>query len=298
MQSAKFTTSLRHNPTSAIYGHGWPRLYPFESSGRTLTWTMILPQNIAADVALRWSDRTYRLRVHVSAKKISDSHIRFIRSRVRWMFRADERFDGFWQICARDRKMKTCAELRFGALLRSPTLFEDLTKTICTVNCHWRNTKQMVRMLCENYGMPAPTWSGRFSFPKPDVIAQESEHALRRARLGFRARYIKQLSEKIAGGEIDLQSWTATSDCSSLRDTLLALPGIGPYAANHLLMLLGHYGHIPCDSEVCAYLKLPPGTPQARVEGAVSRRYRKWGRYAFLGYKFERVLARNDYIDC
>ena len=37
-------------------------------------------------------------------------------------------------------------------------------------------------------------------------------------------------------------------DDEALRDQLLALPGIGPYAADNLLRLLGHYGYLGLDS--------------------------------------------------
>ena len=40
----------------------------------------------------------------------------------------------------------------------------------------------------------------------------------------------------------------------ALRSSLLGVKGVGSYAANHLLMLLGHYDQIPCDSEVREYL--------------------------------------------
>ena len=298
MKSVEFTVCLRHNPASAIYGHGWPRLYPFESSGRNLLWTMILPRNRPADVNLRWSDRTFRIRVCINALSLRHSDVDFVRARVRWMFRANERFDAFWSACSHSNQLKKCAELKLGALLRAPTLFEDLIKTICTVNCHWRNTKMMVRLFCERFGTPSPISRHRFSFPVHDVIARKSEAELRKAKLGFRARYIKQLSEMIRDREIDLKSWTVNPDASALRQTLLELPGVGPYAAHHILMLLGHYEYIPCDSEVCAYLKLPANTSSSRVESIASERYRQWNRFAFLAYKFERVLSRKNYIDC
>lgn len=38
--------------------------------------------------------------------------------------------------------------------MRSATVFEDIVKTICTVNCHWRNTKLMVSMRCSTSPFP------------------------------------------------------------------------------------------------------------------------------------------------
>ena len=75
------------------------------------------------------------------------------------------------------------------------------------------------------------------------------------------------------------------------------MKGVGSYAANHLLMLLGHYDQIPCDSVVREYLGMSPKASQKEVEQAVAKRYGHWGRFAFLAYKFERVFTRRNYVD-
>ena len=41
-----------------------------------------------------------------------------------------------------------------GRLLRSPTVFEDLVKVICTTNVQWGGTKRMVRELVDAFGLP------------------------------------------------------------------------------------------------------------------------------------------------
>ena len=54
-------------------------------------------------------------------------------------------------------------------------------------------------------------------------------------------------------------------EAGMVYQTLLGVTGIGPYGANHMLVLLGHYGFVPCDSEVRAYLGLPPKTKQKKI---------------------------------
>ncbi len=49
-------------------------------------------------------------------------------------------------------------------MLRSPTVFEDLVKMICTTNCSWALTVKMVTGLVENLGRE--TDDGRRSFPR------------------------------------------------------------------------------------------------------------------------------------
>ena len=44
-----------------------------------------------------------------------------------------------------------------GRMLRSPTVFEDVIKTVCTTNCAWSATERMVGALVEHLGEPAPS---------------------------------------------------------------------------------------------------------------------------------------------
>ncbi len=188
--------------------------------------------------------------------------------------------------------------MRTGALLRCPTVFEDVVKTICTINAHWRNTKRMVENLCRMFGEACPGDGEPFTFPGPERLAGASVRDLQDAKLGFRARYVSEFARRVLGGDLDLDAWRQEQDTAALRATVLGVKGIGSYAANHLLMLLGHYDQVPCDSEVRAYMGLSAKVPQKEVERIVTELYGHWGRYAYLAYKFERVFAKENYVDC
>ena len=43
-----------------------------------------------------------------------------------------------------------------GRMMRSPAVFEDVVKTVCTTNCAWSATERMVGALVEHLGEPAP----------------------------------------------------------------------------------------------------------------------------------------------
>ena len=217
----------------------------------------------------------------------------FLENRLAWMFRRDESFEEFWAMCQRHEGMERVAELRAGALIRSGSLFEDVVKTLCTVNCTWRNTTSMVAKLCELFGRRvSDVQPAAFTFPSPESLAGVSEDDLKSAKLGFRARWVHHLAGQVASGALDLSSWIGREDTDELRKELLALPGVGPYSANHILMILGHYDFIPADTEVASRLGLPPGTPTAVIERQAAERYAEWGKYAFLAYRCEGLLRR------
>lgn len=286
---------LRHDPAWAVRAHGWPLLCPFRISERALAWAIDLPRAGARVVQVQWTGRSRALSIWVDGGVLGKEEERLLRQKVSWMFRADERFEEFWGLCEHDKKLRECSRRRMGALIRSPDIFEDVVKTMCTVNCHWRNTQKMVEKLCVLFGKSYENVGSldgkQWTFPSVQSLAGASERGLKKAGLGFRAAWVSKFARSVVDERIDLDAWSCEQDVACLRASLLGVVGLGSYSANHMLMLLGHYAFVPCDSEVCSYLGFPPKTQAAVLERTVQKRYRRWGKYAFLAYKFERVLA-------
>lgn len=142
---------LGHSPELAVRAHGWPLLAPFVLRPNALEWAVDLPD--AAEVRMSWPRGGSSVSVHVNedAGLSSGDHL-FLCNRVKWTFRADEDLSEFWQLCQGDPVLSLCVQSRAGILLRSATIFEDVVKTLCTTNCHWRNTKRMGAKLCSALG--------------------------------------------------------------------------------------------------------------------------------------------------
>lgn len=297
MPNPPLTIRLRHSPSFAAQSHGWCRLAPFSLDGDRMDWAVRLPKGGARRVSIRWSDRSDAVRIVVPGRQIGESDREFLRSRVQWMFRADEDFGEFWELCRGHAVLRHCRSERTGALLRCATVFEDVVKTMTTVNCSWTNTKLMVTNLCRMFGEPCAGDGEAFTFPTPERLAVVTVDDLKAAKLGFRARYILEFVRRVVDGDLDLDVWCRERDSEALRSSLLGVKGVGSYAANHLLMLLGHYDQIPCDSEVREYLGMSPKAAQKEVERAAVKRYGHWGQFAFLAFKFERVFKRLNYVD-
>jgi 3-methyladenine DNA glycosylase/8-oxoguanine DNA glycosylase len=131
--------------------------------------------------------------------------------------------------------------LGLGRLLRSPTVFEDVVRTILTTNVQWGGTKRMVSEVVNQFGDAYPANPELHAFPLPEAIAGvPAEEFSQRVRLGYRAPYIHELARRVADGEIDLESLKNTvMPTPDLKKHLLAIKGVGNYAAATLLMLLG-----------------------------------------------------------
>jgi 3-methyladenine DNA glycosylase/8-oxoguanine DNA glycosylase len=220
--------------------------------------------------------------------------------RVAHILRLDEDLSDFYERVREDPDLSWVAR-GAGRLLRSATVFEDVAKTIATTNCAWGATVRMVGALVEHLGEPAAGGPqdgpyGR-AFPTPAAMAEAGDEFYKDVvRAGYRGPYFRALAESVASGELDLEE-LATAPAEELPDEevaarLLAIPGVGPYAAAHIMMLVGRYTPLILDSWT--------RPKYARVNGrkasdkTIERRFRRYGLYA--GLAFWLYLTR-DWVD-
>jgi N-glycosylase/DNA lyase len=210
---------------------------------------------------------------------------------VRCVLRLDADLSSFYALAAEDPDLAWTVS-GAGRMIRSPTVFEDVVKTICTTNCTWSATTRMVTALVEHLGQPAPNAppSGALgrAFPTPRAMAAVPESFFRDVvRAGYRGAYLIALSRSVVDGEVDLEA-LGRSTAEELPDDavaelLLALPGIGPYAAAHIMMTMGRYSRLILDSWTRpTYAKLL-GKKTVK-DAAIERRFRRYGRFAGLAF--------------
>jgi len=132
--------------------------------------------------------------------------------------------------------------------LSSPTVWEDLAKTLMTTNTTWNMTQQMVARLT---ALGDPYAGGGQAFPPPERIAALPLDALNTAiRAGYRGAYLHELAQRIRSGEIDVESWRDPVISSpDLYKRIKALKGFGDYAAGNLMRLMGHFDRLATDTE-------------------------------------------------
>ena len=182
-----------------------------------------------------------------------------------------------------------------GRMMRSPTVFEDVVKTVCTTTCAWSATERMVGALVEHHGAPAPgappgSRAGR-AFPSaPRMAAAEEAFYRDVARAGYRAPRLRALAVAVADGSLDLEELLAAPP-AELPDEeaerhLLELPGVGPYAAAHVMMLVGRHSRLVLDSwtrpKYARLVGKPPGKLVA--DRTIGRRFRAYGAHAGLAF--------------
>jgi N-glycosylase/DNA lyase len=200
------------------------------------------------------------------------------------MLRLDEDLSGFYAAAAADPAL-AWVTAGAGRMLRAPTVFEDLIKTICTTNCTWSATERMVGALVSELGSPAVGVPERRAFPTPQALAEVEEAFYTDvARAGYRGPYLRAVARNVAEGRLDLETFNdpALSD-ERVAEELLAIAGVGPYAMAHVMMLLGRYGRLVLDSWTRPKYRVVSGRPRVTDKG-IERAFRRYRQFAGLAF--------------
>ncbi|MDX6402251.1 MAG: hypothetical protein QOF27_2857 [Gaiellaceae bacterium] len=266
-----------------IVSHGVAELPPnsVDLEAQTLRTTLPVPGG-ARTVELTIQDGM--LSVGVIAGRTGARVRDALAATVAHMFRLDEDLSAFYTLMCDDVDLSWCAH-GAGRMLRAPTVFEDVVKTICTTNTAWSGTRKMTAALVDNLGVEAP--GGRRTFPTPAAMAAADEQFYKDViRAGYRGPYLKKLATEVAKGALDLEELNdpeLPDDEAAAR--LLALPGVGPYAAAHVMLTsLGRYSRLVLDSWTRPTYGKLSGARGALKDATIERRFKRYGDWAGLAF--------------
>jgi 3-methyladenine DNA glycosylase/8-oxoguanine DNA glycosylase len=262
--------------------HGVASLPPSRIDAETWTLEVTLPVARGARTLRVVPGRQGHARIELLGPNLAERGRSQLVAQLRHMFRLDEDLSAFYAV-ARDDADLAWVATGAGRMLRSPTVFEDVVKTICTTNTAWGGTVRMVTALVDELGAAAPT--GAHAFPSPTRMAEADESFYRDvARAGYRGAYLRALASSVASGELDLEELNDPElPVDEIEERLLALPGVGPYAAAHVMLTsLGRYSRLVLDSWTRpTYAKL---SGRKASDKTIARRFKPYGDYAGLAF--------------
>jgi 3-methyladenine DNA glycosylase/8-oxoguanine DNA glycosylase len=278
-----------------VASHGFVELPPMQLDQPSTTLTMTLAIPGGARTVRVGPGRKGHGRVEVIGRPTSERQWDSIRSSLRRVLRLDEDLSPFYAQATDDPDLAWVA-LGAGRMIQGQTVFEDVVKTICTTNCAWGATERMVGAFVEHLGRRAPGApangpAGR-AFPTPSAMAEAGERFYRDvARAGYRGAYLIWIARAVAEGDLDLEAMTERElPDQEVEERLLALPGVGPYAAAHVMMTIGRYHRLILDSWTRpTYAKLMG--KKSVTDTAIERRFRRYG--AYMGLAFWLFLTRD-----
>lgn len=257
-----------------VYSHGVAQLPPAEVIASPLRYLRRLRIN-GRVVQVTLEELGGKLAV-TSDAKLARRDAEKVRRLVAKMFRIEDDLSPFYALIAADERLGW-ARAGAGRILASPSVFEDVVKTICTTNCAWSATIRMTTALVE---------LGGGAFPEPELLTQTpAKWYSDVARMGYRGPYIATIAQDVADGRLDLESLAQPGRYAdeALEELLLSLPGVGPYAAAHIMQLLGRYHPLVLDSWTRPqYLRLS-GRRRA-ADSTIRRAFARYGKYAGLAF--------------
>ena len=175
-----------------------------------------------------------------------------------------------------------CTGRKIRVLKQQP--FETLISFIISQNNNIKRITGIIDRLCCQFGEKIE--SG-YAFPKAEALAGLREEDLSELRAGFRAKYIIDAADKVAGGETDLEKIRLMSD-DEAREELKKIKGVGDKVADCVLLFgLYHTSAVPKDvwiKRVNAYY-YPKGLPECV------------GQYAGIAQQYLFDYARTDLKD-
>ena len=230
-----------------VASHGWYQLLPFALDTAKWELTRVIDLGAKPPATIFMTARKNYVRVNTS-RPLNKAEATTALRDVRHILRLDDDLESFYLLTGDDPEFAWIGEQGAGRLLRSPTVFEDLVKMICTTNCSWALTLKMVTGLVENLGRE--TNDARKSFPTAETMAaMPIKFFVDEVRAGYRAPYLKELAERVASGELNVEEWLTTDlPTADLVKRMKGVKGVGDYAAENLLKLLGRYDGLALDS--------------------------------------------------
>ncbi|HEU4391596.1 MAG TPA: Fe-S cluster assembly protein HesB, partial [Blastocatellia bacterium] len=274
-------TPRTFNFKRTVVSHGWCELEPFAFDAPTWTLTRVLVPDQGGPMTVSITGSRSALQVSIPGR-VGKRATQQITRDIRHMFRLDDDLSEFYRIIAGDPHYAWIGKEGAGRLLRSPTVFEDLVKMICTTNCSWALTHKMITGLVDSIGRESQ--DGRKAFPTPEAMAAEPERFYRdRVRAGYRAPYLRELAKRVASGSLEVEQWLHSADDTTLlKKEMKKVKGVGDYAAENLLKLVGRYDGLGIDSWVRATFNRVRNGGRKATDRKIERHYSQFGSWSGL----------------
>ena len=274
------------NLKTVVTSHGWCQVKPFHwrEEEEILEYTLQLSHGKVIKLEITG----FPGGLYFETIRLSDQEKKEVEGRLHWMFGLDIDLSSFYQSIKGNLQLSHVEKDSKGRILRSPTFFEDVVRTILTTNTLWSATIRMTANLVEQYGEAVSEGSEQKAFPSPVCLAQASEEQLRKeTRLGYRAPYILNLAKQVESKDLDLESYkTSDFETSDLRKELLKIQGVGPYAAANLLMILGRSDFLPIDSWALKVVSHEWFDGETITPSHVQEAFEEWGQWKGLVFWF------------
>ena len=223
---------------------------------------------------------------------------------VRHYFALDEDLPAILSSIDRDAIIHTAIATCRGLRILRQDPWEILISFVCATNTNIPRIRKMIAALARCFGSRVTEGDdSQFSFPRPEDLSGSCGDHLKACRLGYRDRYVAGTAAMVAE-DPDLLGRIAGLPFGEARVALLSLPGVGPKAADCILLFGFHrLESFPVDVWIRRIMHkyyVPPPTRMKSSSEKEDRRIREFGRDYFgeyAGYAQEYLFCAREILE-
>jgi N-glycosylase/DNA lyase len=162
---------------------------------------------------------------------------------VRLYFRLDDDLERVYSKIMKDPQITEAIQRYYGLRLIQQDVWECLVSFVIATNTNIPRIKLMISNICERFGEKVTFEGDQYAlFPRPEALAGASREELASCGLGYRARFVKSVAEKVSTGNVSLDELKLL-DYERAKEVLTerllgekTLLGIGRKAADCILL--------------------------------------------------------------
>lgn len=238
------------------------------------------------------------LRIFAEAS-LSQAEVNDLVTEIRWRFDLDADLKPFNKLLSSDAALGPVVNRWRGMRVSCAySLYEFLIISIVLQNATVRRSVQMLDALFRAYGK-CVSYGGQalYVFWSPEDIADVTEDELRSLKVGYRAKFIRRITDQFLDGQVD-EMTLRRSPKDAVRSSLLSLYGIGPASVGMLLFeVFHHYDAFdmisPWEQKILSKRLFDKDIVVApRILNHARRRWKSW-RMLAVHYLFEDLFWRH-----
>lgn len=292
--SFSYNITIPFNLEATLKTHGWFQLTPFywDDKSKILNWAVKINEKpIWVTVRqVNAENNSTPLQFAVYTEN-SDPDEKTIINKFRHIFNLDLDLGEFYKISAKYPLLDQVKKRGMGRLMRAGSVYEDIFKSICGTNVQWKQAVKMINNIAQ-LGEPVTGTEYRI-FPGPKVVLNAGEKFLKDVgRVGYRSSYLIELCQRFIDGASEaLAVENGEKTGIELYKYFLGFKGIGKTTARYLSALYGYFEDMAVDSLVLSYMAKTHFSGEKPTEKQVEEFYAKFGRWRYLAYWMEFIIA-------
>lgn len=233
-----------------------------------------------------------------SDKEIHKELLNDLYQEIMWRFDMNMDLERFNSMAQKDALLGPVVTRRLGMrIMTNHSLYEFLIVSFVLQNATIKRTVQMMENLISAYGYKLEFDTKVIScFWNPSRLSSVDENELKELKVGYRAKFIKRLSEDFYKYELD-ENKLRLYKSEDLRKELLRLYGVGKQSVWYIMFEVFHRYDVletisPWEQKV--YSRIIYNKELVNVEKIIKRASRTWGKWRMFAmhYLFEDLFWR------